>query len=311
MAGSAETRAGPRWRLILATVAFAVWAPLSFVGLPFTALMLAAQSGRGAERRIALLVGVPSVALVALSSGSLMGAAAHAYAVLFTAAFIVLTLVASTSFFRQAMRASLLALGAGLLLARLTLGSAAGAILYWAARRQAGQVLQLLVELRPDMYLIFEPAARFVSATLPATLVLQAVAGLALAWRWHEEVALRPLGASLAPFREFRFADGWVWGIVAAIVVWITPFLAGLKAAALNLLVLLGALYLLRGGAIVVAFAAVAGISPAALAISLAVAAILTLPLLFLLPGLATLGVTDTWLEFRRRLASGPAHDRG
>jgi hypothetical protein len=32
------------------------------------------------------------------------------------------------------------------------------------------------------------------------------------------------------------------------------------------------------------------------------VAAALAVPLLFLVPGLATLGVTDTWLEFRRRL---------
>jgi hypothetical protein len=202
-------------------------------------------------------------------------------------------------------------MGAGLVLARLTLGAAAGGILHWSATRQAGEALGMLVELRPEVYAIFEPAARFFSATLPATLVLQSVAGLALAWRWHEHVALQPLGAPLSPFREFRFSDGWVWGLVAAIVVWITPVLAGLKAAALNLAVLLGALYLLRGAAIVIAFAAVAGISPAALAISLAVSALLALPLLFLLPGLATLGVTDTWFEFRRRLASGTAHDRG
>ncbi len=74
--------------------------------------------------------------------------------------------------------------------------------------------------------------------------------------------------------------------------------------AALNLLVVLGALYLLRGAAIVVTAAAVAGLAPSALALSLVVAAILVLPLVFILPGLATLGVTDTWLEFRRRLAA-------
>src|SRR2546428_117518 len=33
-----------------------------------------------------------------------------------------------------------------------------------------------------------------------------------------------------------------------------------------------------------------------------AISAVLAVPLLFLVPGLATLGVTDTWLEFRRRL---------
>jgi hypothetical protein len=309
MAGSAGT--GPRWRLVLATVAFGIWAPLSFVGLPLAALLVATPAGRPGERRLALFIGLPTLALIVTSSGSLIGAAAHAFVVLSTAAFLVLTLVAPTSFLRQALRASLLAMGAGLLLARLTLGSAAAAILHWSAARQASDALGMLVGLWPESYVIFEPATRFFSATLPATLVLQGVAGLALAWRWHEQIALHPLGAPLAPFREFRFSDGWVWGVVGAIIVWITPVLAGLKAAALNLLVLLGALYLLRGAAVVVAFAAVAGISPAALMVGLTISAILTLPLLFLLPGLATLGVTDTWLEFRRRLASGPAHDRG
>ena len=32
----------------------------------------------------------------------------------------------------------------------------------------------------------------------------------------------------------------------------------------------------------------------------------LAVPLLLVLPGLATLGMTDTWLEFRRRLAGRP-----
>src|SRR5439155_157563 len=66
--------------------------------------------------------------------------------------------------------------------------------------------------------------------------------------------------------------------------------------------VVLGALYLLRGLAIVIAFAAAFGISPAALVVCGAISAVLAVPLLFLVPGLATLGVTDTWLEFRRRL---------
>jgi len=97
-----------------------------------------------------------------------------------------------------------------------------------------------------------------------------------------------------------------VWAVVAAIAVWITPLFGALKTAALNLLVVLGALYLLRGAAIVVAFAGVLGIAPAALVGALVVSAVLAVPLVFILPGLATLGVTDTWLEFRRRLASRP-----
>jgi hypothetical protein len=86
----------------------------------------------------------------------------------------------------------------------------------------------------------------------------------------------------------------------------ITPLLAGLKAAALNLLLVVGVLYLLRGAAIVVAFAVILGVTPTSLAVGMVVAAVLTVPLLFVVPGLATLGMTDTWLQFRRRLARRP-----
>ena len=75
-----------------------------------------------------------------------------------------------------------------------------------------------------------------------------------------------------------------------------------MKVTALNLLVMLGALYLLRGAAIVLAFSGALGITPAALAIGAAVSTLLIVPLLLLVPALTTLGVTDTWLEFRRRL---------
>src|SRR5439155_996691 len=81
-------------------------------------------------------------------------------------------------------------------------------------------------------------------------------AGLTLAWQWHRRVARNPLGPPPAPFREFRFGDHWVWAIIAALVGWITPAVAGLKLAALNVLVVLGGLYLVRGIAIVVACAA-------------------------------------------------------
>src|SRR5437870_145958 len=75
---------------------------------------------------------------------------------------------------------------------------------------------------------------------------------------------------------------------------------AGLLLAALNRLVMLGALYLLRVAAIVLAFSGALGITPAALAIGAAVSTLLIVPLLLLVPALTTLGVTDTWLEFRR-----------
>src|SRR5207247_2402815 len=80
--------------------------------------------------------------------------------------------------------------------------------------------MRFLVELEPQLFVAFEPVVRFVSDTIPATLTLQSIAGLALAWQWHRRVARRPFGPGLGPFREFRFGDHWVWALVAALTVW-------------------------------------------------------------------------------------------
>jgi len=41
-----------------------------------------------------------------------------------------------------------------------------------------------------------------------------------------------------------------------------------------------------------------------------AAAAALALPLLFVVPGLCTLGITDTWYQYRRRLAEARQRQR-
>lgn len=301
-----EERPRINWRLVLSTMAFALWAPLSFVGLPLAALILAAPPRGAAQWGVALLVGVPSVALLFTARGDLVSAAAHAYIVLVAATFVTLTLAAPARFLPQALRASIVALGALFVLARVILGPGAADMLQWEATRQASTTLRTLIALRPEAYVVFEPTVRILGETVPALLVLQSLAGLGLAWQWHQFLAARPLGTPLAPFRDFRIADGWVWAVVGAVTVWITPLFAGLKAAALNLLVVAGTLYLLRGAAIVVAFAVMLGVSPMSLIVGLLAAAVLAVPLLVVVPGLATLGMTDTWLEFRRRLAGRP-----
>jgi hypothetical protein len=63
-------------------------------------------------------------------------------------------------------------------------------------------------------------------------------------------------------------------------------------------------LFVLRGAAIVVTFAEAFGISAVALVLVAGIAAALAVPLLFVLPGLCTLGITDTWYQYRRRLAA-------
>jgi len=296
-----------RWRLVLGVVAFALWAPASLVGLPCAALLAAAPDRSPRTRIAAALLGATSIALLAFSSGRLAAVIA-AYTVLLTAAFVAGAALAPAAFLRQALRAVCFAgVGTALLIQVMwghVWGTEGWASLAWDATREAGLTMRLFVEFRPDAYALYEPVVRFISATTPGMLALQSLAGLALAWQWHVQLTAAPLGPPLAPFREFRIGDGWVWGVVAWLGLLIAPVSGVAKVAGTNLGFVLGALYVLRGAAIVVTFAQAVGVSAVALVIVAGVAAALFVPLLFLLPGLCTLGITDTWYQYRRRLAA-------
>ena len=292
---------GGRWRLILGTIGYAVWAPLPLAGLPFAALVLASRPRARTPWTLALVAGALSAGAL-LAVRGMVGAFVAAFVVLVTAAFTAGALVAPATVLRQALRAATLAGLAVMGLARLMWGATWWDGLQWQATREASLLTRPLVARLPEVAAMVDQAIAFTSATIPGMLVLQAIAGLGLAWQWHVQVSDRPLGLAAAPFRQFHFGDHWVWGLVAALVIFVVPKLAGLKALAMNLALVLGALYLLRGAAIVTAFAAAAGVSAAALVGGAVLATVLAAPLLFLVPGLGTLGVTDTWIGYRRRL---------
>ncbi len=164
----------------------------------------------------------------------------------------------------------------------------------------------------PDAFPIYEPMVRFVSLTWPGMLALQTLAGLALAWQLYRRVAALASteSAPATRFRDFYMGDGWVWGIVAWLGVLILPVSSFVQVAGTNLGLVASTLYVLRGAAIVVTFAEAFGISALTLVIVAAVAAALAVPLVFVLPGLCTLGITDTWYQYRRRLAEARERQR-
>ena len=288
---------------MLGVLAFAVWAPPSLVGLPCAALLAASPDRSYRTRMLAGVLAGVSLALLALPGGRL-AAVIGAYTVLLTTAFVTCVLLAPAGFLRQALRALCAGGAATALLVRVVWGANAWGELQWEATRAAGSTMRFLVELRPEWFAVYEPVVRFVSATTPGMVALQSLAGLALAWQWHVRLAAPALGAPLAPFRQFRIGDGWVWGVVAGLALLVAPVSGVLKLAGVNLGFVLGTLYVLRGAAIVVSFAQAVGVSAVALVIGAIAAAALALPLLFLLPGLCTLGITDTWYQYRRRLAA-------
>jgi hypothetical protein len=289
-----------RWRLALAAAAFVVWAPPTLAALPFAGLVAATRPAGGRGVWLAGAAGLVSGALLVASSGTPLGAAYAAWSVLVAAAFVGGVLAAPAPFWRQATRATALAAIALAGLAAVLWGGDWLGAVRWEATRQARAATRLVTWASPEAGDLMREVAVFVGATIPATFVLQAIAGLALGWQLHVRLAERPLGAPLRPFREFRLGDVWIWGLVLAGGGW----LAGQDLLAQNLAVLLGAFYCLQGAAIVVSFAAAVGISTGALVAGAALAAALAVPLVFIVPGMWTLGVTDTWFEYRRRLAA-------
>jgi hypothetical protein len=289
-----------RWRLALGTAAFVLWAPATLAALPFAVLMAATRPRPGRGAWLATAVGAASAVLLVASSRTPLGAAYAAWSVLVAAAFVGGVLAAPAPFWRQATRATALAALAFAGLAATVWGTDWLPVVRWEATRQAQAATRLITWATPEAGAAMRQVAAIVGATIPATFVLQAVAGLALGWQLHTRLAERPLGEPLRPFREFRLGDVWVWGLVLAVAGW----LLGQDLLAQNLAVVLGAFYFLQGAAIVVSFAAVAGISTAALIVGAALAAALAVPLVFIVPGVWTLGITDTWFEYRRRLGA-------
>jgi Predicted membrane protein (DUF2232) len=138
----------------------------------------------------------------------------------------------------------------------------------------------------------------------PALLALESLAACALAWGLYHRMSRARLGAALAPFRFFRFNDELIWALVAGMTIAVLPRLDSLRVFGANLVVFFGALYALRGFSVIAWFYPQLRLG-AQLAASFA--AVVLFPVSLALA--VGLGVTDTWIDWRRRArtASSPA----
>ncbi len=143
-------------------------------------------------------------------------------------------------------------------------------------------------------------ASRDLAGLLPAVLVIEALLGLALAWTGYHRIARRPLGPAPRPFAAFRFSDQLVWALVAGLARALAP-VPTLATIGANVLLVAVALYAGRGAAVVRA-----GVRrvPAPVAAAIVIASVFLLA--FVAGGLTLLGLADTWIDFRRRLATPP-----
>jgi hypothetical protein len=138
----------------------------------------------------------------------------------------------------------------------------------------------------------------FQSDVYPAFLALASLAALGVAW-----FALGRLSGvvrSLRPVREFRFSDQLVWLLVGGLALLVLPFGSTAFRIGENAATFMGALYLVRGLAIII-WVSAAVLTSAWSGWLLAVAGLFLYPIVV---GTAlVLGLTDTWLDLRGRLS--------
>ncbi len=134
-------------------------------------------------------------------------------------------------------------------------------------------------------------------AVYPAMLVLASVSALALCVYLLGRI--RGEEAALPPLRHFRFSTHLVWVLILGLALLVLPAGDWAGRAGVNMVTVMGGLYLLRGAAVLVWLGA-AVISSGWVIAVWAIAALALYPLTI---GTAlVVGVSDTWLDLRSRL---------
>ena len=281
-----------------------------FVLAPLVTLLLVSRPSTRREW-IALAVAVPLLLLSLASVGGLFQQFVRASGVMLSGAFVALMLSRPGPVFSRALTATGIAGTATLLVGRF-LGFGWPAVQAAAARETAaffsGQAAAAAAQgaagdAARQVFTELAQRAESVAALFPAILVLAAVAGLALAWRLFQQLASRPVPWTAGSFGSFRFGDQVVWVPVLALALLVFPVgdVPGglsLTIAAQNVLLVSVVLYAMRGLAV---FWTVARAAPRAIVLALTLVAVFLSP--FAVSGLALLGLADSWVDFRRRVA--------
>jgi hypothetical protein len=293
-----------RWGPILLLLGYLLLAPPVLLFGPLAGLLLLARPASVREW-FWLAVSVMLTVLWLREGGDLASQFARAAAVLLTGTFIALTLWRPSAAFSRALLATALA-GLALAIWMWHLDVSWDAVQHavesdlWAYNQEVLVRLGGSTETAATQGLFDQMTAmvRTVGRLYPALLFLAGLAGLRLAWAWYQWLAPRPLGPPAPPFRAFRFNDQLVWGWVAGVALSLLPLSGAWSALGINLLLVWSALYAARGLAVVSAGAQQV---PAAVIGTISLIALVLFP--FVLAGLTLLGLADTWLDFRRRLA--------
>ncbi|HEY7682842.1 MAG TPA: DUF2232 domain-containing protein [Gemmatimonadales bacterium] len=306
-----QLRPAVTWRALVVLAAYVVFFPPLFVLGPLAGLLVASRPR--SVREWAWIGAAALWLLVTLGQpGGLAPQMLHAWALFVTGAFVVLMLSGRCSLISGALLASAFGFGAATVWAWL-LGSRWQDIQLAVAHTGWEFCRQLLAQsnLAPDAldglrsYVnSLADAVGVLAQLFPGLLILTALPGLVLAWTWYHRLSAHPTGTPGGRFAEFRFSDHLVWLVVGCVAGFVLPLPDALHGLLGNLAVVTGGLYAARGAAV-----AWRSVEP----FSLGVLAILLLGVLFILPvalgGFFSVGLADTWVDFRRRFASAGSRE--
>jgi hypothetical protein len=288
---------GPGWPtvlgLLLVVIAFPVVNPLQLVMIPLALLLV----GLPPRTPGSLLLALGFVVLAFLGPRGTLWYVERGWTLLLGGWFIVAVLVwPRASLTVRAVAATGAAVASAAVLIVVQGGWAAldetiaahyrtvaeGVTRSWPAGRLDGDVLLAWTGAVP-------------ARLFPALTALGSVAALAVVWWGSGRLtgAPRPIGRLVV----FRFPDALVWVLIAGLALMLVPMADWAPRLGLNLVVFMGALYALRGLAVMVDLVTGMVGSNRAVLVVLAVVALLLYPIV--VAGTLLLGVTDTWLDLR------------
>lgn len=286
--------------LFLVTLVLAVFEPFVLLGVPYLFFVLALPG-----KRVGSLVAAVAIALWAFAvPGDGLWHVERGWTLLVAGWFVVVTLRwPDVSFTRRALGAMTGALAVAAWF--LTLRPGTWSVVDWLVseriRRGVATALEAMRIVRTEatvpttLTLTVYEAADIQAHLFPALLALGTLCALAVAW-WAYVRFAEGRRDGLGAMKDFRFDDNLVWVFIAGLALLVFGPGSGWSRAGSNVLVFMGALYALRGAAVVRAL----GGAPSVFTLLLVGIALLFLTPVVLVMALVV-GLGDTWLDLRTR----------
>lgn len=285
---------GPGWPTVLAlalvTITFSVVHPVLLMVLPLAMLLVAMPPRRP------MLVAAGAALLILMFAGPRTGLwyVERGWALLVGGWFLVAVLVRPGWPF---LARALVAVGGAAATAGVIVAAAGGwAELDWSIAARYREAAEAVSAAWPGMISdsseLVRQATELPARVFPAMLGVGSLAALGVAW-WSYRRLARPGGEAMGRLPEFRFPDHLIWLLIAGLVLLLFPAAGWTGRVGTNVVFFMGALYVLRGAAVVLAL-----VGPnAVMLVVLGVMTLLLYPIV--MAGTLLVGVTDTWLDLR------------